>query len=169
MSWLGQQQGDNKEGWRGLFTLPPSPVPTSYLHDIILGLDHQLLGCEVVDIQGDFPTVGGLADLGDAAAELAAQRLPVGRAGGRQQRAFPGEQTEISRPGAAARPLVPILGDMGHPKGLVEEAAATAPVMEGLPAGAAQEGEGDAALGHGAWGCRGGGQRWLMKRPGGYF
>uniref|UniRef100_A0A8D0KQF4 Uncharacterized protein n=1 Tax=Strix occidentalis caurina TaxID=311401 RepID=A0A8D0KQF4_STROC len=118
-----------------------------------------LLGREVVDVQGDLPAVGGLADLGDAAAELAAQRLPVGRAGGRHQRALPGQQTEISWPGAAARPLVPILGDMGHPKGLVEEAAAMVPVAEGLPAGAAQEGEGDAALSHGARGCRGGGQQ----------
>uniref|UniRef100_A0A663E286 Uncharacterized protein n=1 Tax=Aquila chrysaetos chrysaetos TaxID=223781 RepID=A0A663E286_AQUCH len=115
-----------------------------------------LLGCEVVDVQGDLPAVGGLTDLGDAAAELAAQRLPVGRAGGRQQRAFPGQQPKISWPGAAARPFVPILRDMGHPEGLIEEAAAMVPVAEGVPAGAAQEGEGDAAFGHGAWGCRGG-------------
>jgi len=123
----------------------------------------------VVDVQGDLPAVGGLADLGDAAAELAAQRLPVRRAGGRQQRSLPGQQAEIPRPGAAARPLVPVLGDMGHPEGLVEEAAAMVPVAEGFPAGAAQEGEGDAALGHGARGCRGCGRRPLMKGPGGYF
>uniref|UniRef100_A0A674GPG7 Uncharacterized protein n=1 Tax=Taeniopygia guttata TaxID=59729 RepID=A0A674GPG7_TAEGU len=119
---------------------------TGDLHDVILGLDHQLLRCKVVDIQGDLPAVGGLADLGDAAAELSAQRLPEGRG---HQGALPGQQAEIPGPGAAAGPLVPILGDVGHPEGLVEEAAAVVPVAEGVPAGAAQEGEGHAALGHG--------------------
>uniref|UniRef100_A0A8C0Z9M4 Uncharacterized protein n=1 Tax=Cyanistes caeruleus TaxID=156563 RepID=A0A8C0Z9M4_CYACU len=138
------------------FILADSVAPTGYLHDIILGFHHQLLRCEVVDIQGDLPAVGGLADLGDAAAELAAQRLTEGRARRGQQGALPGQQAEISRPGAAAGPLVPVLGDVGHPEGLVEEAAAMVPVAEGVPAGAAQEGEGDAALGHGVRGCRGG-------------
>uniref|UniRef100_A0A493T5M1 Uncharacterized protein n=1 Tax=Anas platyrhynchos platyrhynchos TaxID=8840 RepID=A0A493T5M1_ANAPP len=131
---------------------PPPRGPTGDLHDVVLGLDHQLLGGEVVDIQGDLPAVGALADFGDAAAELAAQRPAVGRARRRHQGAFPGQQTEIPGPGAAARPLVPILGDVGHPEGLVEEAAAVVPVAEGLPAGAAEEGEGHAALSHDARG-----------------
>uniref|UniRef100_A0A8B9ER72 Uncharacterized protein n=1 Tax=Anser cygnoides TaxID=8845 RepID=A0A8B9ER72_ANSCY len=115
-------------------------------------LPSPLLGREVVDVQGDLPAVGALADLGDAAAELAAQRLAVGRARRRHQRALPGQQTEIPGPGAAARPLVPVLGDVGHPEGLVEEAAAMVPVAEGLPAGAAEESEGHAALSHDAQG-----------------
>uniref|UniRef100_A0A8B9BB72 Uncharacterized protein n=1 Tax=Anser brachyrhynchus TaxID=132585 RepID=A0A8B9BB72_9AVES len=125
----------------------------------------RLLGREVVDVQGDLPAVGALADLGDAAAELAAQRLAVGRARRRHQRALPGQQTEIPGPGAAARPLVPVLGDVGHPEGLVEEAAAMVPVAEGLPAGAAEESEGHAALSHDAQGSGAGGPaaRGLMK------
>uniref|UniRef100_A0A8V5GLI0 Uncharacterized protein n=1 Tax=Melopsittacus undulatus TaxID=13146 RepID=A0A8V5GLI0_MELUD len=138
-------------------TPPPSPPsPTRYLHDVILGLHHQLLRCEVIHIQGHLPAVRGLPDLGDAAAELPAQRLPIGRAGGRQQGALPGQQTEVAGPGAAARPLVPVLRDMGHPEGLVEQPAPMVPVPERVPAGAAQEGEGDAALGHGAAAGRGG-------------
>uniref|UniRef100_A0A8C5JDS7 Uncharacterized protein n=1 Tax=Junco hyemalis TaxID=40217 RepID=A0A8C5JDS7_JUNHY len=101
--------------------------PTGDLHDVILGFHHQLLGGEVVDVQGDLPAVGGLADLGDAAAQLPAQRLPEGRARRRHQGALPGQQAEIAGPGAAARPLVPILGDVRHPEGLVKQAAAMVP------------------------------------------
>uniref|UniRef100_A0A8V1ANV2 Uncharacterized protein n=1 Tax=Gallus gallus TaxID=9031 RepID=A0A8V1ANV2_CHICK len=138
---------------------PRTPVtpprrPTGDLHDVILSLHHQLLRSKVVDVQGDLPAVGALPDLGDAAAQLPAQRPAVGRPRGRQQGALAGQQTEVSGPGAAAGPLVPILGDVRHPEGLVEEAAAMVPVAEGLPAGAGEEGEGHAALGHGA---RGGG------------
>uniref|UniRef100_A0A8C5X0C8 Uncharacterized protein n=1 Tax=Malurus cyaneus samueli TaxID=2593467 RepID=A0A8C5X0C8_9PASS len=145
------------------FSIPhfPSPIPPFF--------PHGLLRCEVVDVQGDLPAVGGLTDLGHAAAELPGQRLAEGRAGRGHQGALPGQQAEIARPGAAARPLVPILGDVRHPEGLVEEAAAMVPIAERVPAGAAQEGEGDAALGHGAWGCRGEGRPCLMKRARGYF
>uniref|UniRef100_A0A8C3UA94 Uncharacterized protein n=1 Tax=Catharus ustulatus TaxID=91951 RepID=A0A8C3UA94_CATUS len=132
-----------------IFSLPFSSSLLSYFPIPHSTLFPPLLRCEVVDVQGDLPAVGGLADLGDAAAELPGQRLPEGRAGRRHQGALPGQQAEISRPGAAAGPLVPILGDVGHPEGLVEEAAAMVPVAERVPAGAAQEGEGDAALGHG--------------------
>uniref|UniRef100_A0A8C3MJJ7 Uncharacterized protein n=1 Tax=Geospiza parvula TaxID=87175 RepID=A0A8C3MJJ7_GEOPR len=143
-----------------LLSFPPSP---------------SLLGGEVVDVQGDLPAVGGLADLGDAAAQLPAQHLPQGRARRRHQGALAGQQAEIAGPGAAARPLVPILGDVRHPEGLVEQAAAMVPgerplpVAEGVPAGAAQEGEGDAALGHGVRGCPGRRRPGLMKRARGYF
>lgn len=109
------------------------------LHDVILSLHHQLLRSKVVDVQGDLPAVGALPDLGDAAAQLPAQRPAVGRPRGRQQGALAGQQTEVSGPGAAAGPLVPILGDVRHPEGLVEEAAAMVPVAEGLPAGAGEE------------------------------
>uniref|UniRef100_A0A8C6YLK8 Uncharacterized protein n=1 Tax=Nothoprocta perdicaria TaxID=30464 RepID=A0A8C6YLK8_NOTPE len=122
--------------------------PTGYLHNVVLGLDHELLGGEVVDVQGDLPAVGRVADLGDAAAELARERAAQRRPRRRQQGALAGQQPVVARPGAAARPLVPVLGDVRHPEGLVEEAAAVVPVPEGVPAGAAQEGEGHAALGH---------------------
>lgn len=106
----------------------------------------------MVDIQGDLPAVCALPDLGDAAAQLPAQRAAVGRPRGGQQGALAGQQTEVPWPGAAAGPLVPILRDVRHPEGLVEEAAAMVPVAERLPAGAAEEGEGHAALSHGVQG-----------------
>uniref|UniRef100_A0A669PBB2 Uncharacterized protein n=1 Tax=Phasianus colchicus TaxID=9054 RepID=A0A669PBB2_PHACC len=130
----------------------PTPRPTGDLHDVILRLHHQLFGSKVVDIQGDLPAVGALPDLGDAAAQLPAQRAAVGRPRGGQQGALTGQQTEVSGPGAATGPLVPVLRDVRHPEGLVEEAAAMVPVAERLPAGAAEEGEGHAALGHGVQG-----------------
>uniref|UniRef100_A0A8C3GQB1 Uncharacterized protein n=1 Tax=Cairina moschata TaxID=8855 RepID=A0A8C3GQB1_CAIMO len=146
------------EGWAGGALAGRQRARGRFLSPLFIPTDttfsFPLLGREVVDVQGDLPAVGALADLGDAAAELAAQRPAVGRARRRHQGALPGQQTEIPGPGAAARPLVPVLGDVGHPEGLVEEAAAVVPVAEGLPAGAAEEGEGHAALSHDArgWG-----------------
>uniref|UniRef100_A0A672UJ17 Uncharacterized protein n=1 Tax=Strigops habroptila TaxID=2489341 RepID=A0A672UJ17_STRHB len=133
------------------FFLSP-PFSSSFFSSPFTSFLFLFLFLSLIHVQGDLPAVRGLADLGDAAAELPAQRLPIGRTGSRQQRALPGQEAEIAGPGAAARPLVPILRDMGHPEGLVEQAAAMVPVSERVPAGAAQEGEGDAALGHGAAG-----------------
>uniref|UniRef100_A0A452F2P8 Uncharacterized protein n=1 Tax=Capra hircus TaxID=9925 RepID=A0A452F2P8_CAPHI len=111
------------------------------LHHAVLGLDRQLLGGEVVDVQGHAPAVGGLLDLGDPAAELSAERAAVG---GTLDRCG-GQRAHVARPSAVAEPLRPLLGQPGQPEGLVEEAAVgRIPVAERVPAGR----EGHSALGH---------------------
>uniref|UniRef100_A0A670JVP9 Uncharacterized protein n=1 Tax=Podarcis muralis TaxID=64176 RepID=A0A670JVP9_PODMU len=136
---------------------------TCDLHNAVFRFHHQLLGCKMVDVQGHFPALGSLPDLRDAAAELAAQRPAVcwvgswagsggsgGWAGGHWLWASAGQRADVARPaGGPRRPLVPVLRDEGHPKGLVKQAAAPVPVPEGIPAGAAQESEGDLAFCHG--------------------
>lgn len=124
---------------------------TSDLHHAVLGLDRQLLGGEVVDVQGHAPAVGGLLDLGDPTAELPAERAVVG---GTLDRCG-GQRAHVARPSAVAQPLRPLLGQPGQPEGLVEEAAVgRIPVAERVPAGAPQEREGHSALGHAGWsGC----------------
>uniref|UniRef100_A0AC11EBB0 Uncharacterized protein n=1 Tax=Ovis aries TaxID=9940 RepID=A0AC11EBB0_SHEEP len=108
-------------------------VLTSDLHHAVLGLDRQLLGGEVVDVQGHAPAVGGLLDLGDPAAELSAERAAVG---GTLDRCG-GQRAHVARPSAVAQPLRPLLGQPGQPEGLVEEAAVgRIPVAERVPAGA---------------------------------
>lgn len=105
---------------------------TSDLHHAVLGLDRQLLGGEVVDVQGHAPAVGGLLDLGDPAAELLAERAAV--AGPRPLRR---QRAHVARPSAVAQPLRPLLGQPGQPEGLVEEAAVgRITVAERVPAGA---------------------------------
>uniref|UniRef100_A0A8C6D0Z4 Uncharacterized protein n=1 Tax=Moschus moschiferus TaxID=68415 RepID=A0A8C6D0Z4_MOSMO len=121
------------------------------LHHAVLGLDRQLLGGEVVDVQGHAPAVGGLLDLGDPAAELPAERAVVG---GTLDRGG-GQRAHVARPSAVAQPLRPLLGQPGQPEGLVEEAAVgRIPVAERVPAGAPQEREGHSALGHAGWSGR---------------
>uniref|UniRef100_A0A8C3IZJ4 Uncharacterized protein n=1 Tax=Chrysemys picta bellii TaxID=8478 RepID=A0A8C3IZJ4_CHRPI len=151
----------------------PKEALTGDLHHAILGLHQQLLRGKVVDVQGNLPAVRGLPDLRDAAAQLAAQGPAVGRVGGgwrgddgagdgyRLGR-LAGQQAEVTRPVGAARPLAPVLKNVGHAEGLVEEPAAQVPVPPGVPAGAAEESEGHPALCHvrpDGWGrlC---GRRW---------
>uniref|UniRef100_A0A7N5P492 Uncharacterized protein n=1 Tax=Ailuropoda melanoleuca TaxID=9646 RepID=A0A7N5P492_AILME len=111
---------------------------TGDLHHAVLGLDLQLLGGEAVDIQGDPPAVGGLRDLGDAAAELRAERTAVVRRGHRRGRG--GGGGGLDRPAAVAEPLRPLLGQPGQPEGLIQEAAlGLVPVAERVPAGAPQK------------------------------
>ena len=108
---------------------------TSDLHHAVLGLDRQLLGGEVVDVQGHAPAVGGLLDLGDPTAELPAERAVVG---GTLDRCG-GQRAHVARPSAVAQPLA---------------AVGRIPVAERVPAGAPQEREGHSALGHAGWsGC----------------
>uniref|UniRef100_A0A7N5KPS0 Uncharacterized protein n=1 Tax=Ailuropoda melanoleuca TaxID=9646 RepID=A0A7N5KPS0_AILME len=127
---------------------------TGDLHHAILRLDRQLLGGEVVDVQGHTPAVGRLPDLRDAAAELPAERAAVGgcgHRGGALDRGR-GQRAHVARPAAVAEPLRPLLGQPGQPEGLVEEAAVgRVPVAERVPAGAPQEREGHSALGHAGW------------------
>uniref|UniRef100_A0ABI7WFJ2 Uncharacterized protein n=1 Tax=Felis catus TaxID=9685 RepID=A0ABI7WFJ2_FELCA len=134
----------------------PEPEPggrgrglTGDLHHAVLGLDRQLLGGEVVDVQGHAPAVGRLPDLRDAAAELPAERAAVGGRGHRGGALDRGQRAHVARPAAVAEPLRPLLGQPGQPEGLVEEAAVgRVPVAERVPAGAPQEREGHSALGH---------------------
>uniref|UniRef100_A0A8K9XVW9 Uncharacterized protein n=1 Tax=Oncorhynchus mykiss TaxID=8022 RepID=A0A8K9XVW9_ONCMY len=102
---------------------------TSDLHHTILGLDHQLLRGEVVDVQSDLPGLLGLLDLRHARAELAGEGYestgPVGA----------GEGGELLREGR-------------HAEGLVKEPAALVTVTEGVPAGGAEQAEGDMSLCH---------------------
>uniref|UniRef100_A0A667I4I2 Uncharacterized protein n=1 Tax=Lynx canadensis TaxID=61383 RepID=A0A667I4I2_LYNCA len=122
---------------------------TGDLHHAVLGLDRQLLGGEVVDVQGHAPAVGRLPDLRDAAAELPAERAAVSGRGHRGGALDRGQRAHVARPAAVAEPLRPLLGQPGQPEGLVEEAAVgRVPVAERVPAGAPQEREGHSALGH---------------------
>uniref|UniRef100_A0A8C3RWG1 Uncharacterized protein n=1 Tax=Chelydra serpentina TaxID=8475 RepID=A0A8C3RWG1_CHESE len=127
-----------------------------FLYTLTGDLHHPIL---VVDVQGDLPTVRGLPDLGDAAAELPAQGPAVGRVGGGRRGdhgagdgdrlgSLAGHQAEVAWPAGAAGPLAPVLEDVGHAEGLVEEPAAQVPVPPGVPAGAAEESEGHPALRH---------------------
>uniref|UniRef100_A0A8D2IKV5 Uncharacterized protein n=1 Tax=Varanus komodoensis TaxID=61221 RepID=A0A8D2IKV5_VARKO len=138
------------------------PPPTGDLHHAVLGLHHQLLRGKVVDVQCHFPALGCLPDLRDAAAELAAQCSAVGRVGGWRRgdgdgdwaghhglRAGAEHGAHIARPaGGPCRPLVPVLRDKGHPERLVEKPAAPVPVPERVPAGVAEESEGNLAFRH---------------------
>uniref|UniRef100_A0A8D0YL90 Uncharacterized protein n=1 Tax=Sus scrofa TaxID=9823 RepID=A0A8D0YL90_PIG len=129
---------------------------TRDLHHAVLGLDRQLLGGEVVDVQGDAPAVGSLLDLRDAAAELPAEQAAVGGRGhcGGALDGGRGQRAHVARPAAVAQPLRPLLGQPGQPEGLVEEAAVgRVPVAERVPAGAPQERERHTALSHA--GCAG--------------
>uniref|UniRef100_A0A5F8GR97 Uncharacterized protein n=1 Tax=Monodelphis domestica TaxID=13616 RepID=A0A5F8GR97_MONDO len=133
---------------------------TGDLHHAILGLDGQLLGGKVVHIEGHLPAVGRVLDLRYPSAQLAAEGPAIGLAGGGwghqggrgsgellSQRA--GQHPDVAGPAGVAGPLAPLFGQAGEPEGLVEEAAAHGvPVLEGVPAGASQEGEGDSSLGH---------------------
>uniref|UniRef100_G1TRF1 Uncharacterized protein n=1 Tax=Oryctolagus cuniculus TaxID=9986 RepID=G1TRF1_RABIT len=118
------------------------------------GVQRELLRGEVVHVQGHAPAVGRVPDLRDAAAELPAERTAVGGRGhGGGLRG--GQGPHVAWPAAAAEPLRPLLGQPRQPEGLVEEAAVhRVPVAERVPAGAAQERERHAALGHGC-GARG--------------
>uniref|UniRef100_A0A8C3ZL69 Uncharacterized protein n=1 Tax=Denticeps clupeoides TaxID=299321 RepID=A0A8C3ZL69_9TELE len=125
---------------------------TGDLQHAILGLHHQLLRGEVVDVQADLPGVLGLLDLGHAAAELPGQGPGVGRVLGHHQRAGQvgdGGQAvaDVAGPVAAGEGRH-LLGEGGHAEGLVEDPAALVPVPERVPAGGAQEGEGHASLCH---------------------
>uniref|UniRef100_A0A8C3WSB2 Uncharacterized protein n=1 Tax=Catagonus wagneri TaxID=51154 RepID=A0A8C3WSB2_9CETA len=145
-----------------LFRLPSFCAPNDLYH-AVLGLDRQLLRGEVVDVQGDAPAVGGLLDLGDAAAELSAEQAVVGghgHCGGALDRGR-GQRAHVARPATVAQPLRPLLGQPGQPEGLVEEAAVgRVPVAERVPAWAPQEREGHTALGH-----AGGAGHWGWSRP----
>uniref|UniRef100_A0A8C0QBM5 Secreted protein n=1 Tax=Canis lupus familiaris TaxID=9615 RepID=A0A8C0QBM5_CANLF len=138
-----------------MLILPLFVLAWGYLHHAVLRLDRQLLGGEVVDVQGHAPAVGRLPDLRHAAAELPAERAAVGGRGGRGGALDRGgDRAHVARPAAVAEPLRPLLRQPGQPEGLVEEAAVgRVPVAERVPAGAPQEREGHSALGHG-WGRR---------------
>uniref|UniRef100_A0A8C4MJJ3 Uncharacterized protein n=1 Tax=Equus asinus TaxID=9793 RepID=A0A8C4MJJ3_EQUAS len=157
----------------------------SDLHHAVLGLDGQLLGGEVVDVQGHAPAVGRLPDLRDAAAQLPAERAAVGgpghgHRGGALDR-HPGQRTHVARPAAVPEPLCPLFRHPGQPEGLVEEAAlGRVPVAKRVPAGAPQEREGHAALRHprsglrvrlccGSEKCAAPGPRRFYGPPAGYF
>uniref|UniRef100_A0A672FWC6 Uncharacterized protein n=1 Tax=Salarias fasciatus TaxID=181472 RepID=A0A672FWC6_SALFA len=136
---------------------------TADLHHSVLGLHHQLLGREVVDVQANLPVFLGLLDLGHAAAHLAGQssglvchhvsRVHHGsvRHHGRHVGGQDGGP-QVPRPVGAGE-CGKLLGQGGHAEGLVEDAAALVPVAEWIPAGGPQQGERNTSLGHG--GCVG--------------
>lgn len=141
-------------------------VLTGDLHHAVLGLDRELLGGEVVDVQGHAPAIGRVPELRDAAAELPAERAAVSRGGhghgGGPVHRRPGQRAHVARPAAGAEPLRKLLGQPRHPEGRVEEAAVRrVPVSEGVPAEAPLEREGHAALGHAGvlWGASAGDRR----------
>uniref|UniRef100_A0A3B1JE33 Uncharacterized protein n=1 Tax=Astyanax mexicanus TaxID=7994 RepID=A0A3B1JE33_ASTMX len=115
--------------------------PTYDLHHTVLGLDGELLWGEVVDVQADLPALWGLLDLRHARAKLARQGAGVGR--GVSSHGW----AEVPGPVAAGKEWQ-LLWESWHAEGLVKQPAALVPVPEGVPGGAAQEGEGDASLGH---------------------
>lgn len=137
---------------------------TGDLHDSVLGLYHQLLRREVVDVQGHLPRVLRLLDLRHAAAHLAGQGVRLlGHHGPRVHHGAVGHHQahvwgqdggpHVARPvGAGVRGEVP--GHGRHAEALVEDPAVRLPVAERVPAGGPQQGEGNASLGHG---CRVGG------------
>uniref|UniRef100_A0A8C2QM16 Secreted protein n=1 Tax=Cricetulus griseus TaxID=10029 RepID=A0A8C2QM16_CRIGR len=130
---------------------------TGDLHHAFLGLDRELLRSEVVDVQGHAPAIGRLPDLRDSAAQLPVERtVEGGRGQGRGQGhrrgslgGRGGQWAHVAGPTSGAEPLRPLIRQAGHPEGLVEEAAVgRVPVPEWFPAGAPQQREGHAALGH---------------------
>uniref|UniRef100_A0A4W6ELD2 Uncharacterized protein n=1 Tax=Lates calcarifer TaxID=8187 RepID=A0A4W6ELD2_LATCA len=97
----------------------PFYVLTSDLHHIVLGLHHQLLRREVVDIQGHLPAGTSL----------------LGHHGSGVHHGGMGDHA--------------VLRHGGHAEGLVEDAAALVPVTEWVPAWGAEQGERDMSLSHG--------------------
>uniref|UniRef100_A0A8C8TCI0 Uncharacterized protein n=1 Tax=Peromyscus maniculatus bairdii TaxID=230844 RepID=A0A8C8TCI0_PERMB len=139
----------------------PFFVLTGDLHHAFLGLDRELLRSEVVDVQGHTPAIGRLPDLRDAAAQLPVERTSEGghsqgsgqgRGQGHRSGALGGrggQRAHVAGPSRRAEPLRPLIGQARHPEGLIEEAAVgRVPVPEWFPAGAPQQREGHAALGH---------------------
>uniref|UniRef100_A0A8C2BSH0 Uncharacterized protein n=1 Tax=Cyprinus carpio TaxID=7962 RepID=A0A8C2BSH0_CYPCA len=122
---------------------------TGDLHHPIFGLHRQLLWGEVIDIQADLPGIWRLLDLRYSRAHLSGKGPAVVRGvhhggGGRHWHLRP----NVSGPVCAGK-CGHLLGEVWHPKGLIEEPAALGPVAERVPGWAVHKGEGDASLGHG--------------------
>uniref|UniRef100_A0A8D2ZE50 Uncharacterized protein n=1 Tax=Scophthalmus maximus TaxID=52904 RepID=A0A8D2ZE50_SCOMX len=142
----------------------PFYVLTRDFHHSILGFHHQLLGREVVDIQGHLPVVLGLLDLRHAGAQLAGQGVGLlGHHGARVHHGGVGHHAahvrgqhggpQVSRP-MGAWECGKVLWQGRQAEGLVEQAAVLVPVAEWVPARGAKQGEGNTSLGHGC--CLGG-------------
>uniref|UniRef100_A0A8C8MEX9 Uncharacterized protein n=1 Tax=Oncorhynchus tshawytscha TaxID=74940 RepID=A0A8C8MEX9_ONCTS len=119
---------------------------TSDLHHAILGLDHQLLRGEVVDVQSDLPGLLGLLDLRHARAELAGEGYESSSGHVRAK----GRWAHVAGPVGAGEGGE-LLREGRHAEGLVKEPVALVTVTEGVPAGGAEQAEGDMSLCHGCW------------------
>uniref|UniRef100_A0A8C4ZEL3 Uncharacterized protein n=1 Tax=Gadus morhua TaxID=8049 RepID=A0A8C4ZEL3_GADMO len=122
---------------------PAGKALTGDLHHTVLGLHHQLLGGEVIDVQAHLPAVRRLLDLRHARAHLPRHAHVGAHHGAHELR------PHVARPVAGGGEGGHLLAQGGHAKGLVEDAAALVVLAEGVPAGGPQQGEWNASLRHG--------------------
>uniref|UniRef100_A0A3B5ARL8 Uncharacterized protein n=1 Tax=Stegastes partitus TaxID=144197 RepID=A0A3B5ARL8_9TELE len=111
-------------------------------HHTVLGLHHQLLGREVVDIQAHLPVVLSLL--------MGHHGVGVHHGSGVHHGChFRGQDggPQVPRPVGAGE-CAEVLGQSRHTEGLVEDAAALLPVTEWVPAGGAEQSERNTSLSH---------------------